>query len=130
MQKTITGFQLWHGWPVLMGLAAQKIPGQVRYALKKSIRSLEPHWQDILEFIRDDREEYGWEATPNGLPAFPNPFYGRIDAMLEQDMTVDVHQVPEDLLALVDDLSIDDEKKISFLFMDAIPPPPVEATPA
>ena len=124
MQITIPGIKLWNGWPALMRLVALPIPGTIRYAVKKSVRTLEPHFKDIVDFITEDRAEHGWTAQPNGLPTFPDPFYTRLDALLAAEITVEVHAFSESLMSGVDGLSTSDELAIGFLFTPEAEPVP------
>jgi hypothetical protein len=130
MQITIPGIKLWNGWPALMRLVALPIPGTIRYAVKKSVRTLEPHFKDIVDFITEDRAEHGWTAQPNGLPTFPDPFYARLDTLLAGEITVEVHAFSESLMSSVDGLSTSDEMAIGFLFTpEAVEEPAHEPAP-
>ena len=124
MQKNITGFALWHGWPSITRLSQLPAPGVLRYALKKITRSLEPHWKDIIDFIQNDMAEHGWAPQPSGLPTLGDAFYQRLEGMLAHDISVDIHEFDEDLLQGVDGLSANDELRITFLFR-SIPVEPV-----
>lgn len=119
----ITGLTLWRSWATVQKASGLNAPGAFRYALKKSLRGLEPHWKDILEFIAEDRAEHGWEAQPNGLPVFPNDFYSRLDEVLARPIEVALHRFDESLLAGVDGLSVNDEANLSFLFLIPEPEP-------
>jgi hypothetical protein len=117
MSDTINGHTLWRSWGAVQKASAANAPGTFRYALKKSKRVLDPHWQDILDFIKDDLAEHAWTPQPNGLPAPGDPFWPRLDEVLAKDITVDLHRFSEEALSGVDGLSVADEEALDFLVL-------------
>lgn len=119
----IKAITLWQTWPAINRFAAISTPGDVRYAVKKSRRLLEPHWQDILTYIKDDLEQRKWTPGPTGLPVASDPFWKRLEAdVLQKEIEIELYQFPEHRMADVDGLSANDEENLSLLFLEEAKP--------
>ena len=120
--KEVQNFIVWRAKPVFEKLFATATNGKLRYAAKKNLRKLEPLFEDIIEWIRGDKEEHGWEAQPNGFPVDGDEFYKRFeDFLLNEKVEFTPHLFSEDLMQHIDGLTGYDEMAISFAFTENQP---------
>lgn len=110
---------VWHAKPVFARLYANVEHGKLRYAVKKNLRKLEPLFEDILEWVRGDKDEHGWEGAVNGFPGDGDPFYQRFEAfLLEEKVPFTPHLFSEELMQYADGINGVDENYIAFCFAE------------
>lgn len=117
--KEVQNFVVWRAKPVFEKLFVNAENGKLRYAAKKNLRKMEPLFEDILEWIRGDKEEHGWEATGNGFPEEGDAFFGRFEEfLLGEKVEYTPHLFSEELMQHADGINGLDELVISFAFTE------------
>jgi len=83
---------------------------------------MQPFWDDIIEWIRADKEEHKWEPTLGAEgPSDGDEFYTRFENfLLDTDEMVDYtpYTFSEDLMEFADGISGSQELLISWLFTE------------
>lgn len=120
--KEVQNFIVWRSKPVFEALFAGASNGKLRYAAKKNLRLLEPLFEDILEWIRGDKEEHGWEPGDNGFPADGDEFYSRFeDLLINEKVSFEPFLFSEELMQYADGITGMDEMLIGYAFVENQP---------
>lgn len=115
--KEVQNFIVWQAKPVFEKLFVAAENGKLRYAAKKNLRMLEPLFEDILEWIRGDKEEHEWEPSANGFPDTGDSFYSRFETfLLKEKVEYKPFLFSEDLMQYADGINGIEELAISFVF--------------
>ena len=114
-------FLIWKSKPILEKLFMTSESGKLRRRCKHNVKQMQPFWDDIIEWIKADREEHEWEAQPNGFPVDGDEFYKRFEGfLLSTDEMVEYtpYIFSEELMEFADGITGEQELDISWLFTE------------
>lgn len=113
---------IWQSKPILETLFMTSESGKLRRRCKHNVKQMQPFWDDIVEWIKADKEEHKWEPVPGGDgPPDGDEFYKRFEAFL-RDTDEAVEYTPytfsEELMEFADGITGKQELAIAWLFTE------------
>jgi len=113
---------IWQSKPILEKLFMTSESGKLRRRCKHNVKQMQPFWDDIVEWIKADKEEHKWEPVPGGDgPPDGDAFYGRFkDFLSDEDEVVDYtpYTFSEELMEFADGINGGQELAIAWLFAE------------
>lgn len=113
---------IWRSKPILEKLFMTSESGKLRRRCKHNVKQMQPFWDDIIEWIKADREEHKWEPSPGSEgPPDGDAFYGRFeDFLLSTDEMVEYtpYTFSEELMEFADGITGEQEIAIAWLFTE------------
>ena len=112
---TIDYLTIFNSKPILDRIYLASTLGRLRYGVKKNLRYIEPHWEDISEWLLADALDNGWEK--NGpLPISDTAFISRFESFLKENKAeMEPFKINEEDLQHVDVISGEEENTIDWL---------------
>jgi len=115
-------YLIWKSKPILEKLFMTSESGKLRRRCKHNVKQMQPFWDDIIEWIKADKEEHKWEPLPGKeWPPDGDAFYKRFeDFLLSTDEMVEYtpYTFSEELMEFADGITGQQELDISWLFTE------------
>lgn len=120
-------FRFWQSYPILNLIYANSSSGKLRYVVKKGARKMQEYHEDIMEWIRSDKLDHGWEG--DAIPFKDKDFIARFeDYLLETRVEFEPHYFSEELMQFADGITGEQENAIAWLFEENRPEEKAPAT--